>query len=684
MLFLSALPLSQAFVQVKREPHLLIVENGSVTLSIDRQTGRYDLNWRDATRLGELYGEAKLSDGSLRRTADYETHEIGPKDVRNVRDAFGSGVEVTVHHRKPNEPELRQVFWVYTKRPEVFVRLDAVDTRSLGSNYLAPVVGNGSLRVPHKNPLQALFVPYDNDMYFRYRSDGWGEGEGDGDGSYEVGAVYDAGTRHGLVVGSIEHEVWKSAVRFKRDKAGEVVGVRAFAGVTSKYTHDSQPHGTVSGTEVKSPRMVIGWYGDWRDGMERFGDLNALVKPPLAWSGPVPFGWNSWAGHKAKLNAEHARAATEFVQKELPGFRDGGTAYINFDSFWDNLKREERAEFVKRAHDAGLKAGIYWTPFVCWGRLTDHVNGPNDPLTYGDLALRDEKGEPLPKLDGAYALDPTHPGLLAHIDRRMAEFAAQGYDFIKLDFMSHGALEGRHHDPAVTTGNAAYAVGMRRVLAAVSPEKIGRPFFVSLSIAPMFPQGYGHSRRISCDVFANIGASEYLLNSSTYGWWTNRRIYAFNDPDHTCVYQPMDESPITEVEGKTRVTASVVTGGMLLLGDDLTKPEARARVKELFTNDEILDLARKANSFRPVDGDSETKAGNDFVWVAPDGKTAYFASFNYDKSTKRRASVPLGRLGLSGKWSARDLWRKSDVALGASIDVELAPMDCVLLKLTRK
>jgi len=680
MLTCCAMLLLQSPVSVVRDGQKVVVDNGQISLAIDRRTGAYGLSWGRVAAIEGAAGEARLPDGQIRRTTAYSEHEIGPKDVRNVRDKFGTGVQVTLHHRSEGQPELRQTFWIYRGRPEAIVRLDAVSSAPIETNYLSPVVTETSLRFVHRNPLQSLFVPYDNDMYFRYRSDGWGEGEGDGDGSYEVGAVYDDGSRTGLVVGSLDHEVWKSAVRFKRSATGKVTALRGYAGVTSKYTHDREPHGSVAGREVQSPRFVVGFYDDWRRGLDRYGDLNAIVKPPLPWPGSPPFGWSSWSGHKSKIKAEHAQAATDFVAKDIPWFRSGGTAYINLDSFWDTLSRAQRLAFVEHAHAAGLKAGIYYTPFCAWGNLTDRVHGK--PYAYSDLVLKDARGQPLPRLDGAWPLDPTHPATLARIDEQLDEFIALGFDYVKLDFMSHGALEGRHADPSVTTGAAAYAAGMRHIVEKLSPKKI----FISLSIAPMFPNGYAHSRRISCDVFANIGATEYLLNSATYGWWTAGRIYRFNDPDSACVYQPMDEPPVSEAESRSRFTASIVAGGMMLEGDDLTSPAARERVMSIYSNRALLDLARRAPAFRPVFGDTATKAGDAFVWVEPGGKSAYVAVFNYDKAQPLSKSLSLSRLGLTGgaRWTVHNLWTGAERQIDGELNLQIAPTDCSIVRLYYK
>ncbi len=189
---------------------------------------------------------------------------------------------------------------------------------------------------------------------------------------------------------------------------------------------------------------------------------------------------------------------------------------MNLDGGWTKIKEADVIESAKHIHDQGQKAGIYFTPFSYWSDdFTKPVEGTNGKYTYADILLRDSKGNPLPKIDGARPLDPTHPGTIARIDYELGRFVAWGYDYVKLDFLNCGSLEGHHYDPAITTGVAAYAYGMQRVEDDLSPKKIGRPFFISLSIAPLFP-AHGHSRRVSCDAFGRIEDTEYLLNAVTF------------------------------------------------------------------------------------------------------------------------------------------------------------------------
>jgi hypothetical protein len=558
---------------------------------------------------------AVLSDGTSLTATDYPEHECLPADVEPITDAFGAGIRVTIHHVGiPGRPELRQRFQVYPDQRYVLIRLEIVRPKSpVATNDITPlqmddrdVPGAGLHLDAGSGPPRTLFVPYDNDAWVRYNSD-------NASVSYEVTAVYDNASRHGFVIGSVTHDLWKTGLSMGGHGLRNLERLRVYGGATGSGTHDSQPHGLVSGTVVASPQIFIGFFSDWRDGMEVYGRANARLHPPLAWIGPggAPFGWNSWAAYKETITLAPYLAASDFIKKSLQprgfGDRDGGV-YINLDSYWDNLTDAQIAEAVQHVHANGQKAGIYWTPFVCWGGdLSRPVEGTDGRYTYQDILLKDSSGVPLPKLDSGMPIDPTHPGALLRIDALLHRFTAWGFDFIKLDFLSHGALEGKHFDPAVTTGTAAYNVGMQRIVADLDPKRVGSPIFLSLSIAPLFPAGYGHSRRISCDAAGGVGATEYMLNSLTYGWWAQGSLYPYNDPDHTVLYQERGQRTVTEAEARSRLNASVITGTMLLESDDLTNATAQERAVALFTNPEINALARADRLFRPVEGDTGAK-----------------------------------------------------------------------------
>ena len=84
-------------------------------------------------------------------------------------------------------------------------------------------------------------------------------------------------------------------------------------------------------------------------------------------------------------------------------------------------------------------------------------------------------------LDGAYALDPTHPATQAMMRQKMKRFRQWGIEYLKCDFMSHGALEAdRWYNNEVTTGMQAYNIGMRLL-----QHLAGEDIYIDLSISPL-------------------------------------------------------------------------------------------------------------------------------------------------------------------------------------------------------
>ena len=73
------------------------------------------------------------------------------------------------------------------------------------------------------------------------------------------------------------------------------------------------------------------------------------LSPPLPWQGGVIFGWNSWAAYEeGQLQGLYGRVR---ILQELPAaarFQNGGSAYLNLDSFWDNLTPAQLAGAVRR------------------------------------------------------------------------------------------------------------------------------------------------------------------------------------------------------------------------------------------------------------------------------------------------------------------------------------------------
>jgi len=144
--------------------------------------------------------------------------------------------------------------------------------------------------------------------------------------------------------------------------------------------------------------------------------------------------------------------------------------------------------------------------------------------------------------------------------------------------------------------------------------------------------------------------------------------------------------PVTEVEGRSRLNASVISGTMLLVSDDLTDAAARERSARLLANREVFALARSGGPFRPVEGDTGSRAADTFVRRDgdPGARVFYVALFNHDREKPRTAALNLARLGLdpAADYEVRDLWSGRVTRTRGTLPVDLPPTASTILRLT--
>lgn len=634
-------------------------------LTVDSATGRASLTHNHSAVIRNSAPSWALD--SVGRSME-EMHGI-KVTATPTTDIFGSGTTVTVTGSDGVET-VEQKFYLYHGKDFVLTDFTVSSPRGVELNHMAPVCATTTYEAFSRPGNNILFVPFDNDTWVRYRLTPFGASAPE---SYEVCALFNSDTREGIVVGSIEHDVWKTGIKAAAKGTVAIDSLSVYGGASSALTRDVRPHGSVKGKSVKSPKIMIGRFADWRDGMETFADLCATQAPRIPSRGTRPFGWNSWGKLQTKVNFDNASQTARFIHDYLQpnSFEDASSSVcIGLDSFWDfGLDEQQRRQFADLCHERGQKAGIYYCPFTDWGKNPDATVGEAPEYKFRDVYLY-HNGEIL-SFDGAYALDPTHPAVKKRIERQIQQFLDWGYDFVKIDFMGHGAYEADYHsDPSVTTGMQAYNHGMA-FIDSVTDGKM----WINLSIAPLFPANYAHSRRIGCDAWADINNTEYSLNALTYGWWLDH-VYHYNDADHIVM------EGVTDGENRARLTSSAITG-LYFLGDDLSDgaPEAvKAKVARTATNPDINEMARRCKSFRPVEHGAGDRAADMFQYT--DGGTMYVAIFNFAPTSVRK-QLPLHRLGLSDgrTYSADELWSHDPLTLAGSIDIEIPAKDVKVIRI---
>jgi alpha-galactosidase len=289
--------------------------------------------------------------------------------------------------------------------------------------------------------------------------------------------------------------------------------------------------------------------------------------------------------------------------------------------------------------------------------------------TYAQAWLK-QNGKPV-DVDGAYALDATHPGTKARIAWYLGHLKKLGFEMIKIDFLGHGALEcDRFYDPTITTGMQAYKIGMTCV-----DSVLDNKMLVYAAISPtMATAPYVHMRRIACDAFSAIDNTEYTLNSTGYGWW-QCHLYNFVDADHVVFNK--------ESEGANRARlASALVTGTLITGDDYsTHGPWSTTAKRLLQNKALLQVIKDGHSFRPVDANTDNKGVELFIKTV--GQKTYLALFNYSNSP-RNYSLSLSRLGFKPekKISATELFSGAQSTWTDNKQIQVPPSDAMIYVIT--
>lgn len=628
------------------------LSSGAWKISYDSESKGVNIEKNSVLIFNTVYPSFKLDD-KLITAKDYASHSI---KTMNVDDKFGKASIFQITYIGEGLPSLVQSFYLYADKDYVLTDFTLQGAEGqVASNYMAPINIDKLAAVLDKGENRALFIPFDNDCWVRYKSYPL---TFDKLTSYETTAIFNNADRKGIVIGSIEHDNWKTAIEMGKGDETNIGSLVCYGGAADSLTRDSKKHGAIAGEIIKSPKVLVGLFSDWRTGLEEYGKANAVVAPKRAWDKAMPFGYNSWGVLQFKLNPQNALEISDFFKANLQNnnfVNADNTVYIGLDSGWNSFTEDQLKAFVQKCKDNGQIAGVYWTPFTDWGKNPERVVDDATEYKYKDIYIY-ANGKPQ-ELDGAYAVDPTHPAIEQKMKVTSELFRRCGFEYVKMDFMTHGAMEAdKWYKEDIQTGIQAYNYGMELL------TKYFHDMYLNLSISPIFPAHHAQSRRIACDAWNKIKDTEYTMNAVSYGWWIDN-VYQYNDADHIVLQQA------TEGENRARVTSAVITG-LYIAGDDLSKTgsaEGKERSKKYLTNADINALAT-GRSFRPVEGAGD-KSENQFIQTDKDGNT-YYVVFNYEEK-ELTMDIPFERIDLNKEqsYSVKELWSGQDIDLKSTLTV---------------
>lgn len=322
----------------------------------------------------------------------------------------------------------------------------------------------------------------------------------------------------------------------------------------------------------------------------------------------IPTGWCSWYYYYTNISEKIILDNLKAIQdKKLPiqffqvddGYQKTiGDWLTTNDDFAFGMKGI--ADEIK---NAGYQPGIWLAPFL--------VRKDSEFFQkYPEAVLKDESGEPVPALWNplwgkgyTYCLDTTHPRskeFLTNVFKTITK--VWGYPYLKLDFLYACLLPGHVYDPSLTP-QMRYKEALKLIR-----KVVGKDTFLLGCGAPILPSvGFFQGMRISCDVAPfwkpelkrrflkdknALCTQKALINDITRS--SMHRKFWLNDPD--CLLVRKKNNSMTGKQ--TRIMASVmgVSGGMLLVSDDMTKLEPE-RIDLL---EKTMALSRLCQSKTPI------------------------------------------------------------------------------------
>ena len=373
-----------------------------------------------------------------------------------------------------------------------------------------------------------------------------------------------------------------------------------------------------------------------------------------------PSGWCSWYHYFHRITERDLLSNLEALQSHRDSIP---VAVVQLDDGYqravgDWLETNERfpggLEGVARAiRDAGFEAGLWTAPFAASAESELLRNHP-------DWALIDERAEgetrwlrgtfnPEWSQDGwVYALDSSHPELLAHLEKVFRTLKGLGFSYQKLDFLYMAAMRGRASDPGVTR-----AERLRSGLEAIR-RGAGEESFLLGCGSPLGPAvGWVDGMRIGPDVAPSwevdqphiipglepaLPSTRSALRSVAARLFMHRRLW-LNDPD--CLMARTEDTKLREDEARSLAAAIGISGGMRVFSDDVARlgPAGRRLVAA------VEDQGRRVDGSRP----GSTRLLNPLAssslltmeaWLGPDFESA---QINLGDESNRLWPLPTSR-----------------------------------------
>lgn len=420
-------------------------------------------------------------------------------------------------------------------------------------------------------------------------------------------------------------------------------------------------------------------------------------------------GWNSYDAYGGIVNESEMRANAKYLADHLARF---GWKYVTVDFYWyfanpvgddpygqDKLKTsmdeygrllpdpvrfpssvngkgfKPLADYV---HSLGLKFGIHIMRGIPRQAVSRNLPVFGTTAHAKDVANLQNTCS---WSSAMYGVDVSTPAGQAYYDSIAKLYAQWEVDFIKADDMSWG------ENPAKEGYHAAEIKALRQAM-----NKTGRPMVLSLSPGPAPLDRAAHLAewsqmwRMSGDMWDNwkdllahfVLCRDWMKFAGPNHWpdadmlpLGHVRVRGFSGKEVP------HKSYLSQDEEVTLMSLWMISRSPLIMGGEL--PTLDSETEALLTNEETVAVDQNSSSNHQI-----YDRGSSVAWEAdaPDHRAKYVAMF--DKGDQPEdVTVTWEELGLTGKYSVRDLWKRKDVeAAEGKFAVTLRPRGAGLYKLT--
>jgi len=666
-----------------------VVKNENVKIVVNLQTGKINYHFNNGTQFNNTVAYVDEKKYGYQSTGNFKNHTY---TIDDIKDPIGKGSCINVEHDdEAHLFKLVQHITLYDGKPFLLISAEAEakneNTTTLETNNISPLCilpqTNGNC-LNTGSDLRLVDFPFDNDSWVDVMSQKWKDEKGKNlsGQSCEYISVHDENTKAGFVLGSITHDFWKTGIKYVTGYAnGMIDSLIVYGGAATKDdrtlpasqggldgTHDVIPHGTMTGATVQSPLIFLSASADVRKEFVRYGELNTTIAGKLTWKGFAPFYWNSF-GVEGVLGYEKVMmplgvgkiSDSIFTLKE---FNKYASPVLSVDSYDGGIYTTNVLSSIsKYGKKKNQQMGFYFGPFSFWGwsNSLNQTKLQGTDYLLADVVLKDNDGKPVPYKNGdwaAFPIDPTHPATRAYIIANLQKAKEIKAKFIKIDFLTAGALEAsNHYDPSIRTGMQAYNYGMKMFKHLVD-SIMGPDIFITMAISPMFPHQYAHTRFVSTDVYSHLrgdqkgfpswGSTVASMISASHQWWVQGTLWPYTNMDVSIMKNFQKNPDLNEQEIKVRIFSMMALGSILGDGSDLRNNIAMNRARIFLNNAAVCKFFSNPKAFTPLKFSDGNGQDQQLAMYLP-ADTILLATFNFDlvkpyiqKISRQEISLPGG------------------------------------------